>query len=89
MYPGYSLSGGYPQAHSGRRLRSFAGIVFWAIALRARELADLLDGFADTSIAAIHGFALTDCRLSHNPIRFSRQLLRDHFGFAGHPFIRP
>lgn len=40
-------------------------------------------------IAANHGFSLADCRLSPNLIRFSWQLLRDHFGFAGYPFIRP
>lgn len=72
----------------------FAGIVFRAIAIRAialqaRELADTPNGFEGSSIAAIHSFALVDCRLSCNPIRLSRQLLRDHFGFVGHPFPRP
>lgn len=67
----------------------FAGIVFRAIALQARELADTPNGFEGSSIAAIHSFALVDCRLSRNPIRLSWQLLRDHFGFVGHPLPRP
>lgn len=67
----------------------FAGIVFRAIALQARELADTPNGFEGSSIAAIHSFAVVDCRLSRNPIRLSWQLLRDHFGFVGHPLPRP
>ena len=83
------MTGRLTHTFSERRLRSFAGIVFRAIALQARELADTSNGFAGSSIAAIHSFALIDCRLSRNPIRFSRQLLRDHFDFAGHPLPRP
>lgn len=83
------MTGRLTHTFSERRLRSFAGIDFRAIALQARELADTPNGFAGSSIAAIHSFALIDCRLSRNPIRFSWQLLRDHFGFVGHPLLRP
>ena len=63
----------------------FGQLLFRAIALQTRELADTPNGFEGSSIAAIHSFALVDCRLSRNPIRLSWQLLRDHFGFVGHP----
>lgn len=49
----------------------FGQLLFRAIALQARELADTPNGFEGSSIAAIHSFALVDCRLSRNPIRFS------------------
>ena len=65
----------------------FGQLLFRAIALQTRELADTPNGFEGSSIAAIHSFALVDCRLSRNPIRLSWQLLRDHFGFVGHPLI--
>ena len=83
------MTGRPTHTFSERRLRSFAGIVFRAIALQAWELADTPNGFEGSSIAAIHSFALVDCHLSRNPIRFSWQLLRDHFGFVGHPMLRP
>lgn len=67
----------------------FGQLLFRAIALQTRELADTPNGFEGSSIAAIHSFALVDCRLSRNPIRLSWQLLRDHFGFVGHPLPRP
>lgn len=66
----------------------FGQLLFRAIALQTRELADTPNGFEGSSIAAIHSFALVDCRLSRNPIRLSWQLLRDHFGFVGHPLLR-
>ena len=65
------MTGRLTHTFSERRLRSFAGIVFQAIALQARELADATNDFAGSSIAAIHSFALIDCRLSRNPIRLS------------------
>lgn len=83
------MTGRLTHTFSERRLRSFAGIVFQAIALQAWELADTPNGFEGSSIAAIHSFALIDYRLSRNPIRFSWQLLGDHFGFVGHPLLRP
>lgn len=83
------MTGRLTHTFSERRLRCFAGIVFRAIALQALELADTPNAFAGSSIAAIHSFALVDCCLSHNPIRFSWQLLCDHFGFVGHPLPRP
>lgn len=67
----------------------FGQLLFRAIALQTRELADTPNGFEGSSIAAIHSFALVDCRFSRNPIRLSWQLLRDHFGFVGHPLPRP
>lgn len=66
----------------------FGQLLFRANALQTRELADTPNGFEGSSIAAIHSFALVDCRLSRNPIRLSWQLLRDHFGFVGHPLLR-
>ena len=51
------MTGRLTHTFSERRLRSFAGIVFRAIALQARELADTPNVFAGSSNAAIHSFA--------------------------------
>ena len=79
------MNGRLTHTFSERRLRSFAGIVFRAIALQAWELADTPNGFAGTSFAAIRDSASYVFR----SMPYSRQPLRGHFGFAGHPLPRP